>query len=125
MSKQTHKQAAIEFLTMVSSGQVDEAYKRYVGDRFGHHNPYFRGDAESLRVGMQENATLNPEKRCEVKRAIQEGDTVAVHSRVRQNPKDRGFSVVHIFRFEGDRIVELWDIGQAEPEESVNENGMF
>ena len=125
MSKQSHKQAAIEFLTMVSSGQVDEAYKRHVGDRFGHHNPYFRGDAESLRIGMQENATLNPDKRCEVKRAIQEGDTVVVHSRVRQNPKDRGFAVVHIFRFEGDRIVELWDIGQAEPEESVNENGMF
>jgi hypothetical protein len=28
------------------------------------------------------------------------------------------------FRFEGERIVELWD-GQPVPEESVNQNGMF
>ena len=30
-----------------------------------------------------------------------------------------------IVRFEGDRIVELWDIGQPVPAESVNANGMF
>ena len=27
--------------------------------------------------------------------------------------------------FENDRVVELWDIGQAIPEQSVIENGMF
>ena len=29
------------------------------------------------------------------------------------------------FRFQGDRIVELWDLGQPVPEKSPNENGMF
>jgi len=33
--------------------------------------------------------------------------------------------VVHILRFEGDRIVELWDIGQEIPQDSPNEHGMF
>jgi len=32
---------------------------------------------------------------------------------------------VHLFRFEGDRIVELWDIGQPIPDSSVNANGML
>jgi predicted SnoaL-like aldol condensation-catalyzing enzyme len=32
---------------------------------------------------------------------------------------------VHIFRFDGDRIAEPWDIGQPVPAESVNTNGMF
>jgi predicted SnoaL-like aldol condensation-catalyzing enzyme len=50
---------------------------------------------------------------------------VAVHSRVRQNQADRGAALVHIFRFEGDRIAELWDIGQPVPAESVNAIGMF
>ena len=50
---------------------------------------------------------------------------MAVHSHVRQNPNDRGAAVVHIFRFEGDRVVELWDMGQPVPENSPNENGMF
>jgi predicted SnoaL-like aldol condensation-catalyzing enzyme len=44
---------------------------------------------------------------------------------VRQNPDDRGGALVHIFRFHGDRVVELWDIGQPVPEDSPNENGMF
>ena len=38
---------------------------------------------------------------------------------------DPGFAAVHLFRFDGDRIVELWDVGQPVPEESPNENGVF
>jgi len=74
---------------------------------------------------MEQNAAKNPNKEFEVQRALQDGDHVAVLSRVRQTPGDRGGAVVHIFRFEGDRIVEFWDIGQAVPESNVNENGMF
>ncbi len=50
---------------------------------------------------------------------------MAVFSHVRQKAGDRGVAVVHIFRFEAGRIVELWDVGQPVPEETVNENGMF
>jgi len=74
---------------------------------------------------MEENAGQNPNKTLEVKLAIQEGDTVAVHSHVRQNPSDLGGAVVHIFRFQNNHIVEMWDIGQPIPENSPNENGMF
>lgn len=34
-------------------------------------------------------------------------------------------AVVHLFRFEGNLIVEMWDIGQPVPESTPNENGMF
>lgn len=125
MATQSHKDAAIEFLTLVASGSVREAYQRHVGQGFRHHNPFFRGDAASLMVAMEQNAAENPNKVLEVQRALQDGDHVAVFSRVRQKPADRGGAVVHIFRFEGDRIAEFWDIGQAVPESYVNENGMF
>ena len=121
----SHKDAAVNFLGLVALGKVREAYEKHVGAGFRHHNPYFHGDAASLMEGMQQNAAKNPNKLLEIKSAIQEGDRVAVFSRVRQNPQDRGGAVVHIFRFDKDRIVELWDVGQAVPEESVNENGMF
>lgn len=121
----TIKERAISFLELVASGNVREAYERHVGPDFRHHNPYFPGDADSLKSAMEENAAGNPDKILEVKRAIQEGDTVAVHSHVRQNPEDLGGAVVHIFRFQDDRIVELWDVGQAIPEDSPNENGVF
>jgi predicted SnoaL-like aldol condensation-catalyzing enzyme len=125
MTGQSRKDAAIEFLTLAATGQVREAYQRHVGPGFRHHNPYFRGDAASLMKAMEENAVTSPVKSLEVQRALADGELVAVHSRIRQNPEDRGLAVVHIFRFHGDRIVELWDSAQAVPENSVNENGMF
>jgi predicted SnoaL-like aldol condensation-catalyzing enzyme len=121
----TIKERAVSFLELVASGNVREAYESHAGPDFRHHNPYFPGDADSLMSAMEENAAGNPDKILEVKRAIQEGDTVAVHSHVRQNPEDLGGAVVHIFRFQDDRIVELWDVGQAIPEDSPNENGVF
>jgi predicted SnoaL-like aldol condensation-catalyzing enzyme len=125
MTGQSRKDAAVDFLRLVASGNVAEAYQRHVGAGFRHHNPYFHGDAASLRKAMEDNAVRNPHKTLEVQRALEDGEQVAVFSRVRQKPGDAGGAVVHIFRFDGERIVELWDIGQAVPENSVNENGMF
>ena len=119
------KAAALSFLRLVASGDVQEAYRAHVAPGFRHHNPFFRGDADSLRTAMEENAKKNPNKVLEVQRVLEDGVLVAVHSRVRQTPEDRGGAAVHIFRFEHDRIVEFWDIGQAVPETYVNEHGMF
>ena len=121
----SRKEVALSFLRLAASGKVREAYQKHVAPGFRHHNPYFRGDAESLMIGMEENAAKNPNKVLEVQRAIEEGDLVAVHSRVRMQPGEPGVALVHIFKFQGDRIVELWDVGQPVPENSPNENGMF
>jgi predicted SnoaL-like aldol condensation-catalyzing enzyme len=121
----SHKEKAVSFLQLVASGKVREAYTNYIGPDFLHHNPYFQGDATSLMIAMEENAIENPNKLLEVKRVIGENDFVTVYSHIRQNPKDLGGAVVHIFRFLNDQIVELWDVGQSIPEESPNKNGMF
>lgn len=120
-----NKEAAVSFLQLASSGKVREAYSNFVAAGFRHHNPYFEGSAESLQAGMEENARQNPDKSLEVKRVIAEGDFVVVHGLVRFKQDDPGLALVHIFRFENDRIVELWDLGQPVPEESPNQYGMF
>lgn len=125
IANMTNKETAKQFLTLASKGQVDEAYSSFVGPSFRHHNPWYKGDAESLKRGMAENAAANPDKVFEIQRAIHEGDLVAVHSRVRQKPDQPGAVVVHIFRFENGKIVELWDLGQAVPESTINENGIL
>lgn len=121
----TLKEAATEFLRLVASGKVREAYREYAGPELCHHNAFFRSDAQSLMAAMEENAVKNPNKVLEIKRVLQDGDLVAVHSHIRQHPSDRGSAVVHIFRFQGGLIAELWDVGQAVPEDSPNELGMF
>jgi len=121
----SNKNAAVSFLKLASSGKVQEAYSRFVGTGFRHHNPFFEGTAESLQTGMEANALQNPDKVLDVKRVIAEGELVAVHSHVQQKPGERGAAVVHIFRFENGRIVEIWDLGQPVLDESPNQFGMF
>ena len=121
----SHKDAAISFMQLVGTGRVRDAYERHVAANFRHHNPFFRGDRESLLKAMEENAVKNPDKVLDVKHAFEDGNYVAVHSHIRQQPQDRGGAAVHLFRFENDRITELWDVGQEVPKESPNEYGMF
>ena len=125
MKQSDRKQSAITFLKLASSGKLDEAYGNYISANFRHHNPYFPGDVELLKAGMAEAHAKFPNTTLEVQHVFQEDDLVAVHSRVQHSPDTPEIAVVHIFRFEGDRVAELWDIGQEKPKDSPNENGMF
>jgi|SRR5262245_1071419 len=118
------KEIAIDFLKQAASGKLDEAYDK-VKPSFRHHNPYFAGDAESLKAGMAEAHQQFPNTTLEVQNAWEDGDMVAIHSRVSHAADQPDISVVHMFRFEGDRIAELWDVGMEAPKESPNENGLF
>ena len=125
MARVSYREIAKSFLTLVASGKVREAYTKYVSADFRHHNPYFKGDRESLMKAMEDNAVKTPNKVLEIKMAIEEGNLVTTFSHIRQKPEELGAAVVHIFRFERDHITEMWDLGQAVPKESPNENGMF
>jgi len=119
------RETAIAFLKLAASGKVSEAFAQYVGADFRHHNPYFAGDARSLKAGMMEAHEKFPNTTLEVQHSFAEGYLVAVHSRVRHSPDTPEIAVVHIFRFEDRRITEMWDIGIEAPKSSPNENGMF
>ena len=84
------KDVAVSFLQAAASGRVREAYGKHVDKAFKHHNPHFHGTADALMTGMEENARQNPQKRLDVLHAVEEGDLVAVHSRVQHGPADRG-----------------------------------
>lgn len=120
------KESAISFLMLAGSGQVKEAYEFFVGPAFIHHNPYFKGDRQSLLTAMEKAHKSSPNKKIEVKQTFEDGNSVVTHSLVvRNDPKDQDVVVVHIFRFDGDKIVELWDVGQLLSKDSPNENGAF
>lgn len=123
--KKSIKEIAQDFLRLSAKGESRTAFANYACKDFKHHNPYFKGDAETLMLAMEENAKINPDKVFEIKRALENENLVAVHSHIKQNSNDLGAAVVHIFRFENDKIAELWDLGQAVPSTMINENGMF
>jgi predicted SnoaL-like aldol condensation-catalyzing enzyme len=124
-SSTSNKDRAVAFLETIVAGQVSKAYAEHVAPGFKHHNPHFKGDAASLCAGMEQSEAQFPSKRFEVQRALQDGEMVAVHSRLRLDPSNPELAVVHIFRFQDGRIAEFWDIAQQAPETIVNEHGMF
>lgn len=116
---------ALSFLRMCSRGEVRDAYERHVAADFVHHNAWFPGDRESLLLAMEKSAATEPNKAFEPKQVVDGGDRIAVLSRVARPGAGAEIAVVHILRFEGGKIVEMWDVGQPVPEDSPNALGMF
>lgn len=122
---QARKQAAVQFLQLVVEGRIDEAYQMHIDMNGKHHIPFFPAGFPALKMGMIENQFQLPTKQLTVKNVLGDGDLVAVHSHIVLRPGESGIAAVHLFRFQGDRIVEMWDCGQPVPADSPNEDGMF
>lgn len=121
----TPKDVATDFLKLVAVGKIDEAYERYVDSNGVHHNLRTAHGFAALRKGMQENELQFPDKQLEIKLVIGDSDTVAVYSHLRMQPGDTGMAVVHMFKVANGKITELWDCGQAIPQNSPNSDGPF
>ena len=121
----SNKAAAIEFLKMAAAGDVVDAFSRHVAPEFKHHNPHFADDRQSLLDAMSQSAAAEPNKSFEIIQAIEEADTVAVHSRLTRVGAGARYAVVHILKFSRGKIVEMWDIIQEVPADSRNATGMF
>lgn len=121
----TRKQIAAAFLQAAASGNVGEAYNQFIHPDFIHHNQYFAGDRDSLLTAMEEASVTHPNKSITIKQSIEEGNLVMTHSHVVRVGNEPDVAVVHIFRFDGEMIVELWDLGQLIDKNSPNKNGLF
>jgi predicted SnoaL-like aldol condensation-catalyzing enzyme len=117
------KEQAVSFLEMCANGQAGAAYKIYTAPELIHHNVHFPAEPEALSKGMDDNAVEHPSKTYEVQRVLEDQDTVAVHGRVVFAGLE--IAVVHIVRFEDEKIVEMWDVAMPVPDDSPNSNGPF
>lgn len=98
---------------------------RYVRSDYIQHNPLAPDGAETLKnLGVAIHQQF-PDAEYDVKRVVSQGDLVLVHSNVVLTPGTRGSAVFDIFRFQGGRIAEHWDVAQDVPEPSANGNDMF
>jgi predicted SnoaL-like aldol condensation-catalyzing enzyme len=118
------KDAAKRFLQMVVNGQIRGAYKKFVDMAGTHHNPFCKAGFAGLEKGMLENDKQFPNKKLTILHSVGQGDLVAVHCKVELG-RGNGLATVHLFRFKGERIVELWDIAQPIPAKSPNKDGAF
>jgi len=122
---QTRKNAAVQFLQSVTAGRIEEAYQKYVDMSGKHHNCYFPAGLAALKEAMIQNHKQFPVKQFTVKNVIGDGDMVAVHSHLVMKDGEKGMVVVHILRFDGEKVVEFWDCGQQIPENMPNKDDAF
>ena len=101
------------------------AREKFMGSTYTQHNPQAPDGPEGFVGAIGGMFQAFPDFTSEVKRIITEGDLVVIHHEVHMAPGDDGMAVVDIFRVEGDKIVEHWDVLQPIPTEAANDNGMF
>jgi predicted SnoaL-like aldol condensation-catalyzing enzyme len=115
---------ATRFLTAARAGDVTTARALCTVDA-KHHNQYFPAGMAVLIDAIAAASVEKPDSTFTVKRVVADGDVVVLHSHVVHSPGEPGYTVFHMFRFEDDRIAELWDVGQMISADSPNADGAF
>ena len=122
-----NKQLVVDFYTDVLFYGKADAIDKYIGEVYIQHNPRVPNGKEALRKFItgfsDEGRDENPNGK--IVRAVAEGDLVVLHVHNYGKSGSQGLAIVDIFRVEGDKIVEHWDVIQKIPEKSKNENTMF
>lgn len=102
-----------------------EAASRYLGPQYKQHNPRAADGMEGFRAFIKSLRDNTPQSHSEILRAFADGDYVILHVHKVPRPGERGVAIVDIFRLEGGKIVEHWDVTQEVPEKTVSGNPMF
>ena len=125
-SLEANKQTVSEYYDLsFNQRKPEEAVVKYMGPYYRQHNPQAADGPEPFIGFVKSFAQTYPSLRIDLKRIIAEGDLVVTHGHLIREPGDRGMAVVDIFRLEGGKIVEHWDVVQEIPETSTNSNTMF
>jgi predicted SnoaL-like aldol condensation-catalyzing enzyme len=118
-------QIAIEFYNAALNEKDWEKTKSFMGDMYIQHNPHAKDGYEGLHDHVEMLKEKFPKNHGEIKHVLADGDLVALHVHSKRTPESLGNAVVDIFRLKNGKVVEHWDVVQAVPEESLNDNTMF
>ncbi len=94
-------------------------------ERYIQHNPTFPDGRQGLIDGVTQTFKAVPQLSHDLKQVFADNDTVILYTNTHLSTGDRGLAIVDIYRLEGTKIAEHWDVIQPVPESSANINTMF
>jgi predicted SnoaL-like aldol condensation-catalyzing enzyme len=122
---EANKRIAQEFYDAAINRKDYAAASQYLGSGYKQHNPTAADGPEGLKGFIDFLKMRFPNQRGEVKRVIAEGDLVVLHVHSTRGDGTPGRAIVDIFRIDGGKVVEHWDVIQDIPAQAANPNGMF
>ena len=130
-SQEAHTRIVKEYFELISQQKFKEGL-RFFASNCETHNPFVAGNMENIVNAMiaanRDYGPKYPEAQFSLKLVLADGDFVAAYTQLMASPTkpaEGGLRQVHLFRFEGDQIVEYWDITQNILPNTPNPAGSF
>ena len=124
-TQEANKKTVLEFYEAGLNKKDFEAAAKFFGPRYIQHNPLAADGIEGFRKFIEFRREKFPNAKSEIKRTLADGDMVILHVHSIREPGERGVAIVDIFRLEGGKIIEHWDVIQPISEKAANDNTMF
>jgi predicted SnoaL-like aldol condensation-catalyzing enzyme len=113
MSGQTNKELVKAFTRIAFvEKRVREAAERYLPVDYVNHHPDVSDGREAFIEAVGGLFDEFPDTRYEIRRMIAERDLVVVHTHLQPTPGKPGLAIVDIFRVDGEKVVEHWEVDQ-------------
>jgi predicted SnoaL-like aldol condensation-catalyzing enzyme len=123
--EEANKKTVIAFYDAAINQKDFDKAKQYFGSHYTQHNPGAADGPEGLKKFIDFLKAKFPNAKSEFKRVFADGDYVIVHVHAVREPGTLGLAIMDIFRLEGGKVVEHWDVSQPIPEKPANNNTMF
>jgi len=125
------KKVVTEYFELISTGKFNEGL-RFFSQKCITHNPFVAGNMEDITNAMiaanKDYAPKFPKAKFSVRYILADGDFVAAYTQLMASPDEPaegGLRQMHLFRFNGDKIVEYWDVTQQIMPNTPNVAGAF
>jgi predicted SnoaL-like aldol condensation-catalyzing enzyme len=122
---ETHnRELVVTFYQQLFGDKDISAIDRYLDQGYIQHNPTVPTGRAAIKELFGKVFVGAPKTQVDIRRVAASGDLVWLHVRAPM-PNGSVSAVVDIFRVQGDRIVEHWDVIQPVPAKAANDNTMF
>jgi predicted SnoaL-like aldol condensation-catalyzing enzyme len=120
-----NKAIVVDFYNKALNDKDIDAAIAMMGPTYTQHNARIADGKEGFRQFFTAFKQKYPESRSKIVRVFAEGDYVILHVHMVREPGTRGEAVMDIFRLDGGKLVEHWDVLQQIPDNIPHANTMF
>lgn len=124
-AEEANRELVVTFYERFFNAHETEEAAEVIAEDYIQHNPDVPDGKEPFVSYFTGFYADNPESQARIVRSAADGDLVWLHVHSTNGEDDAGEAVVDIFRVEDGMIVEHWDVIQAVPAPSANNNTMF